>query len=59
MNRYHCCASCKWFRVEKNSGQKTTYHCRRLGYATNPKYQFNCWDPKEAVIKRMNRTNSE
>ncbi|SDI28487.1 hypothetical protein [Alteribacillus bidgolensis] len=53
MNRYHCCATCKWYEVRKTKGEKVTYHCIRLGYETHPKYQFNCWDPKEKVRKRM------
>lgn len=54
MDRFHCCATCKHFRVEKNS--KTTYSCSRLGYETNPKYKFNCWDPKENVKELMKKS---
>lgn len=53
MDRFHCCATCIHYRVEKKD--KTTYLCSRLGYQTNPKYKFNCWTPKENVKILMNR----
>lgn len=53
MDRFHCCATCVHFKVEKNP--RTTYRCSRLGYDTNPKYKFNCWDPKENVRALMNK----
>ncbi|WP_019120021.1 hypothetical protein [Brevibacillus massiliensis] len=51
-NRYHCCATCEHFRVEKGDG-KTSYRCARLTYETKPHYRFNCWSPKEQVRRRM------
>ncbi|MDC3417567.1 hypothetical protein [Aquibacillus salsiterrae] len=52
-NRYHCCATCINFRIErKESGDKRIY-CKRLGFDTKSSYQFNCWDPKERVKKAM------
>ena len=50
---YHCCASCKHFRVLKEPGVKVEYQCSRLGYPTKPGYRFDCWDPKDVVRKRM------
>ncbi|GEN36556.1 MULTISPECIES: hypothetical protein [Aneurinibacillus] len=50
---YHCCATCRHFRVVKRTGSKTEYVCGRLGYATKPTYRFDCWTPKEIVLERM------
>jgi hypothetical protein len=51
-NRFHACATCIHFNLEKReTGMK--YFCGRLGYDTHPKYQFNCWKPKEQVQKLM------
>lgn len=56
-SRYHCCASCRHFSVAKQNGRLLS-RCLRLGYETNPKYQFNCWDPKERVQERMRQSIS-
>ncbi|WP_209122250.1 hypothetical protein [Alkalihalobacillus sp. BA299] len=56
--QYHYCATCKHFRVFKTDG-KTNYFCSRLGYETKPNYQFNCWDPKETVVKIMQKRGVE
>jgi hypothetical protein len=51
VKNYHCCATCNHFKVEKDRG--TTYLCKRLGFETSPKYQFNCWDPRENIKKKI------
>ncbi|WP_139490407.1 hypothetical protein [Brevibacillus dissolubilis] len=51
-NRFHCCATCEHYRVQKNE-TGTGYHCSRLGYETKPTYQFNCWSPKPQVQRLM------
>ncbi|MDE5412831.1 hypothetical protein [Alkalihalobacterium chitinilyticum] len=56
--QYHCCAACKHFRVLKNNGN-TQYFCSRLKYETKPNYQFNCWEPKESVLKIMQKRGVE
>nr|WP_147805302.1 hypothetical protein [Alkalicoccus halolimnae]TXF81318.1 hypothetical protein FTX54_16005 [Alkalicoccus halolimnae] len=51
-SNYHCCATCIHFSAEKtSSGMK--YHCVRLGFQTRPEYQFNCWEPREDIKKKM------
>lgn len=55
MSRYHCCATCIHFRVEKKKDKGTSYACSRLGFATKPTYQFHCWTPKETVKNRMEK----
>lgn len=55
---FQFCASCINFRAERDQdGMK--YYCSRLGYETNPKYQFNCWTPKEQVRKLMDKSREE
>jgi hypothetical protein len=54
MNRFHCCATCQHFRIDKTA-QGTSYFCSRLNYATQPKYQFNCWNPKDQVRKLIEK----
>jgi hypothetical protein len=51
-SKYHCCASCRHFASGREYG-RVYNRCERLGYRTHPKYQFNCWDPKDRVKKRM------
>jgi hypothetical protein len=51
---YHCCATCTHFKAEKTQSGMI-YFCSRLGYETNPKYQFNCWNPKENIRKLMDK----
>lgn len=53
-NRYHCCATCRHFAIDKTDERNIPY-CARLGYETKPDYQFNCWDPKERVKQAMNK----
>lgn len=31
------------------------YSCSRLGYETKPTYTFNCWDPKDHVLRLMEK----
>ncbi|UOE92650.1 hypothetical protein [Alkalihalobacillus sp. LMS39] len=54
MNPYHCCATCKHFRVTKQHGKRIRF-CQRLGYQTEPTYQFQCWDPKDQVLTLMKK----
>ncbi|MCU9614623.1 hypothetical protein OEV98_13850 [Caldibacillus lycopersici] len=54
MKDYHFCATCIHFMVEKTD-KGTGYRCKRLGYETHPKYKFNCWNPKEHIIKLMEK----
>lgn len=57
-DRFHCCATCIHFRVEKEAG-KTRYRCERLTYETKPNYQFNCWTPKDHVQHLINKRNEQ
>ena len=52
MNRFHCCASCIHFAIEKS---KKKQYCTRLGFETKTFYQFDCWIPKEKVKKLMEK----
>lgn len=55
MKDFHCCATCRHFKAEKQAdGMK--YYCSRLGYETRTTYKFNCWSPKEQVIKLMKKS---
>ncbi|WP_373413099.1 hypothetical protein [Brevibacillus laterosporus] len=57
-NRFHCCATCQHFCVNKGGkGVKTTYSCGRLGYETKPSYRFDCWQPTERVCKLVEKEN--
>ncbi|CAM3993078.1 hypothetical protein [Alkalicoccus chagannorensis] len=51
-NRYHCCATCEHFHAAKGDAGMV-YHCIRLGYETRPEYKFNCWEPREAIRKKL------
>ncbi len=55
-SRYHCCATCVHFDVIKK--ERTTYQCSRLGFETKPTYQFNCWEPKDIVKRKMEKENA-
>ncbi len=57
-SRFHCCATCVNFRAERSNEGVRTF-CSRLGYDTNPKYQFNCWTPKPQVINKMSKLDSK
>ncbi|MED4300066.1 hypothetical protein ABEP13_04445 [Geobacillus stearothermophilus] len=54
MNRFHACATCIHYRIEKRADGLYTY-CRRLGYETKPNYRFNCWTPKPNVRRLMEK----
>ncbi|ASS74679.1 hypothetical protein CIG75_06635 [Tumebacillus algifaecis] len=54
MNRFHCCATCQHYAVNKVAGRSIS-KCARLGFDTNPKYQFDCWNPKPNVKKLMEK----
>nr|WP_147533731.1 hypothetical protein [Bacillus marasmi] len=57
-NRFHACATCVHFRsVKVSSGM--SYLCCRLGYTTQPKYQFQCWTPKENVQHLMKKEGKQ
>lgn len=56
--KYHCCATCRWFHIEKDPGQPSVKSCIRLGFETKPHYQFNCWDPREDIKKRIAEESS-
>ncbi len=58
LNRFHCCSTCIWYEVKKKRGGPPVFRCSRLGYETKPTYQFDCWQPKERVKKRMEREES-
>lgn len=51
-DRFHCCAACRHFSIENTEGRIVT-RCARLGYETNPKWQFNCWNPKDRVRRAI------
>ncbi|XJZ28808.1 hypothetical protein ACF5W4_08485 [Bacillota bacterium Lsc_1132] len=52
MKNFHCCATCINFKVEKDA-IGTRYFCSRLGYETKTNYQFNCWNPRDDIKRRM------
>ncbi|MEH7302259.1 hypothetical protein [Neobacillus drentensis] len=58
MKDYHCCATCKHFKIEKKSSN-IAYFCSRLGYQTKTNYKFNCWDPKEQIKNLMADRNKK
>lgn len=53
-SRFHACATCIHFQAVRIDG-KMNYRCKRLGYDTRPNYQFNCWTPKEQVLKLIEK----
>lgn len=56
MRKFHCCASCIHFRIEKDKlHKKISTQCSRLKYETKPHFQFSCWDPKLQVKRLMEK----
>jgi hypothetical protein len=53
-NSFHACATCIHYKVEKNNNE-VIYKCSRLGFETKPTHKFNCWTPKEQVLKLMKK----
>ncbi|WP_261133708.1 hypothetical protein [Bacillus sp. Marseille-Q3570] len=53
-SRFHCCATCIHFEVQKGD-DGVRHFCSRLGYETKPDYRFNCWKPKENVQKLIEK----
>lgn len=48
MGRYqgrdvHFCATCVWIRHQSPHG----FVCSRLGYRTQPRWKFRCWEPRD------------
>ncbi|MCM3236758.1 hypothetical protein M3589_03365 [Heyndrickxia oleronia] len=57
-NRFHVCATCIHFHAEKlDHGMH--YSCSRLGYETKPNYTFDCWTPKDHIIKLIEKEQGE
>ncbi|MFY4776043.1 hypothetical protein [Metabacillus sp. RGM 3146] len=52
---FKCCAACIHFRAYKNPAGGMKYMCSRLGFETRPEYSFDCFTPKENVIKLMKK----
>jgi hypothetical protein len=52
MSRFHCCATCRHYTIQKTPAGTDT-RCSRLQYETKPTYRFDCWDPKDTVRKLM------
>jgi hypothetical protein len=57
-NSFHACATCVNFNTQKRK-DGMYYFCSRLGYETKPDYQFNCWTPKEQVVRLMEKRKGE
>jgi len=57
-NPFHVCATCINFEILRTKERKII-RCKRLGYETNPKYTFNCWEPKPQVKKLMEKRQKE
>jgi hypothetical protein len=57
-SKFHACATCKHFSAERIEGS-INYHCIRLGYETNPKYRFSCWDPRPHIVNLMKKEGGE
>ncbi|WP_180953467.1 hypothetical protein [Bacillus sp. T33-2] len=53
-NPFHACATCIHFTAARQDGV-VKYYCSRLNYETKTHYQFNCWTPKEHVVKLMEK----
>jgi hypothetical protein len=53
-SKYHCCATCRHFSAEKTE-EGMQYKCIRLGYNTRPEYQFNCWEPRDDIKRKINK----
>jgi len=53
-SRFHACATCIHFHAFRMDGNMK-YKCERLGYDTKPSYQFNCWTPKEHVLRLIEK----
>jgi ribosomal protein L37AE/L43A len=53
MREYHCCATCTHYEIRRDMAEK--FYCSRLGFATSPKYQFNCWVPKDDIQERIKK----
>ncbi|PGY08497.1 hypothetical protein COE25_21280 [Bacillus sp. AFS031507] len=56
MKDFHCCATCRHFKVEKKP-EGMHYFCSRLGFETKTNYQFNCWSPRENIKKIIDNVN--
>lgn len=55
---YKVCATCINFEATKTKcGMQ--YRCKRLGFDTKPSYSFNCWNPKDHVLKLMKKRIKE
>lgn len=57
MKNYHCCATCVHYEIRKGTREK--FYCSRLNFATQPKYQFSCWQPKEHIIIKLQKKEEE
>lgn len=53
-NQYHACATCVNF-VSTRKDKKMVYFCSRLGYETKTDYVFDCWEPKENILKLIKK----
>lgn len=53
-SRYHCCATCKHFSAVKTE-KGMRYTCIRLGFETRPEYKFDCWNPREDILKKIDQ----
>lgn len=49
---YHCCATCEHFRITRTDAGIVT-RCARLGYATQTRYRFKCWQPRPDIVAKM------
>ncbi|HEY9576377.1 MAG TPA: hypothetical protein VIR64_01765 [Pseudobacillus sp.] len=54
ISHFHACATCRHFQPLKTE-KGMRYYCARLQYETKPRYQFNCWDPKDQVVKLLKK----
>ncbi|MNR55793.1 hypothetical protein D3C85_1762450 [compost metagenome] len=59
VNRYHCCATCKCIQIGRDGAGRAKAVCTRLGYSTHPKYQFDCWDPRQAIVDKMEEESNK
>ncbi|MGG3925804.1 hypothetical protein ABET51_07365 [Metabacillus fastidiosus] len=51
---YQVCATCIHFAISKTESGML-YRCSRLGFETKPAYSFQCWQPKEHVVRLMKK----
>lgn len=50
-HRQHCATCIHIVRVESGAAEGAYFRCDRLGWRTEPRYQFNCWVERPRTVK--------